>query len=203
MTIRFALRALLSVALLLGTQAGATSLLRTDVAELSTTSDTVVHGTVRRVQSRWSGDRRRIVTDVEIEVTEALKGEPGHTLVVTQPGGRVGDIGQVVHGLASFSPGEEVVVFLEQRGKSAFRVAGMAQGKFQVKRDPDGKAVLAVPEPTGDSLLLDPVTRQPTVSAMKPMPLSELKASVRTALEQARPKPAQQAPVKPEQEKRQ
>lgn len=197
MTIRLALRALLSITLLLGFPAGATTLLRTDVAELSANSDTIVQGTVRRVQSRWSGDGRRIVTDVEIEVKDALKGQPGGTVLVTQPGGKVGDIGQVVHGLASFSPGEEVVVFLERRGRVSFRVSSMAQGKFNVRRGADGKTVLAVPEPTGDTLLLDPVTRQPTESAMKPMPLTELKASVRTALE--RPQPArQQAPSKPE-----
>ena len=202
MTIRFALRALLSITLLLGLPAGATTLLRTDVAELSANADTIVQGTVRRVQSRWSGDGRRIVTDVEIEVKDALKGQPGGTVLVTQPGGRVGDIGQVVHGLASFSPGEEVVVFLEKRGKVSFQVSSMAQGKFNVRRGADGKTVLAVPEPTGDTLLLDPVTSQPTESAMKPVPLTELKASVRTALERARPQPAQQrAPSK--QEKRQ
>jgi hypothetical protein len=185
MTIRFALRALLSLSLLLGLPAGATTLIRRDVAELSSLSDTVVHGTVRRVQSRWSGDRRRIITDVEIQVTDTLKGQPGGTVLVTQPGGTVGDIGQTVHGLASFTPGEEVVVFLERRGRVAFEVSGMAQGKFQVRRGADGKTLLAVPEPT-DALLLDPVTREPTTSALKPLPLSELKASVRTALERAR-----------------
>ncbi len=187
MTIRFALRALLSITLLIGLPVGATTLLRTDVAELSSASDTIVQGTVRRVQSRGSGDGRRIVTDVEIEVTDTLKGQPGGTVLVTQPGGKVGDIGQVVHGLATFSPGEEVIVFLEKRGKVSFQVSSMAQGKFQVRRDADGKTVLAVPESTGDTLLLDPVTRQPTTSAMKPVPLTELKASVRTALQRAEP----------------
>lgn len=185
MTIRFALRALLCLSLLVGLPSGATTLIRRDVAELSSQSDTVVHGTVRRVQSRWSGDRRRIVTDVEIQVTDTLKGQPGSTVLVTQPGGTVGDIGQTVHGLASFTPGEEVVVFLERRGRVAFEVSGMAQGKFQVRRGADGKTLLAVPEPT-DALLLDPVTREPTTSAHKTVPLSELKAHVRTALERAR-----------------
>jgi hypothetical protein len=191
MTSRIAPRVLLTVALLLGLSAGATTMLRTDVAELTSTADAVVQGTVRRVESRWSGDHRRIVTDVEIQVTEALKGEPGSTVIVTQPGGHVGDIGQVVHGLASFTPGEEVVVFLERRGPDAFQVSAMAQGKFRVQRSADGKTVLAVPESPGDSLLLDPVTHQPTVSAMKTVPLSELKSHVRTALEQSR-QPARQ-----------
>lgn len=189
MTIRFAWRTLLSLSLLLGLPSEATTLLRKDVAELSSASDAVVHGTVRRVQSRWSGDRRRIITDVEIEVTESLKGQPGGTVLVSQPGGTVGDIGQVVHGLAHFTPGEEVVVFLERRGKASFEVSGMAQGKFQVRRE--GKTVLAVPEPT-DALLLDPVTREPTQSALKPVALSELKATVRAALERARPQEKRQ-----------
>ena len=135
-------------------------MLRVDLPELAQTADAVVHGTVRRVESRWSGDGRRIVTDVEIQVTETLKGQPGSTVLVTQPGGRVGDIGQVVNGLASFTAGEEVVVFLERRGAAApSACTGMAQGKYQVQRSADGSRALAVPEATGDALLLDPDTR--------------------------------------------
>lgn len=182
-----ALRALLPFVLLLSLAASATTMLRADLPELAQTSDTIVHGTVRRVESRWSGDGRRILTDVEIQVTEALKGQAGSTVLVTQPGGRVGDIGQKVSGLASFTPGEEVVVFLERRGTQAFRLSGMAQGKYQVQRTEGGKSAMAVPEPTGDVLLLDPDTRQPTDSSRRSLSLPELKAAIRTALEQQRP----------------
>lgn len=184
MTLRSTLSALLAVALLLGLPAAATTMLRIDLPELAQTADTVVHGTVRRMESRWSGDRRRIVTDVEIEVTETLKGQAGSTVLVVQPGGRVGDIGQLVQGLASFTEGEEVVVFLERRGTSAFRVTGMAQGKYQVRRSADDRSVLAVPENTGDSLILDPATRQPTASAQRTLTLDELKAAIKTVLQQ-------------------
>jgi hypothetical protein len=182
-----ALRALLPVVLLLCLPASATTMLRADLPELAQSADTIVHGTVRRVESRWSGDGRRIVTDVEIQVTESLKGQAGGSVVVTQPGGRVGDIGQSVSGLASFTPGEEVVLFLERRGAQAFRVAGMAQGKYQVQRSAEGTRALAVPEPTGDVLLLDPDTRQPTSSTQRSLPLTELKASFRTALQRTPP----------------
>jgi hypothetical protein len=187
MKLHVALRALLPSVLLLSLAASATTMLRADLPELAQTSDAIVHGTVRRVESRWSGDGRRIVTDVEIQVTEALKGQTGQagsTVLVTQPGGRVGDIGQRVSGLAAFAPGEEVVVFLERRGKQAFRVSGMVQGKYQVQRTGDGKSAMAVPEPTGDALLLDPDSRQPTASSLRSMTLPELKAAIRTALEQ-------------------
>jgi hypothetical protein len=195
MKLHTAHRALLPFVLLLSLSASATTMLRADLPELAQTSDAIVHGTVRRVESRWSGDGRRIVTDVEIQVTEALKGQAGSTVLVTQPGGQVGDIGQRVSGLAAFTPGEEVVVFLERRGKTAFRVSGMAQGKYQVQRPEGGKSAMAVPEPTGDVLLLDPDTRQPTASSQRSLSLQELKAAIRTALEQ------KQAPVR-SQEKR-
>lgn len=195
MTLRFALATILAAALLFGQPAAATTMLRIDLPELSQTANTVVHGTVRRVESRWSGDRRRIVTDVEIEVTEALKGQVGSTVLLIQPGGTVGDIGQTVHGLATFTPGEEVVVFLDRHGSRSFRVTGMAQGKYQVRRSADGRSALAVPEGTGDALLLDPDTRKPTSSTQRALSLEELKAAIRAALQQP-------SPAKPAQEKR-
>ncbi len=192
MTLPMALRALLPFVLLLGLSASATTMMRADLPELARTADTIVHGTVRRVESRWSGDGRRIVTDVEIQVTEALKGQASGSVLVTQPGGRVGDIGQKVSGLASFAPGEEVVLFLERRGPQAFRVAGMAQGKYQVQRSGDGTRVLAVPESTEDVLLVDPDTRQATASSARTLSLAELKASIRTALQQSPAKGTQE-----------
>jgi hypothetical protein len=184
MTPRSALRALLVAALLLGLPAAATTMLKMGLPELAQTADTVIHGTVRRVESRWSGDRRRIITDVEIEVTEALKGQAGSTVLVIQPGGRVGDTGQIVHGMASFTEGEEVVVFLDRRGSRAFQVTGLAQGKYQVRRSADNRSALAVPESTKDVLLLEPDTRQPTTAEQKTLTLAELKAAIRTALQQ-------------------
>jgi hypothetical protein len=184
MTLRSALSAVLAATLLLGLPAAATTMLRIDLTQLAQTADTVVHGTVRRTESRWSGDRRRIVTEVEIEVTEALKGQASGTVLIVQPGGQVGDIGQLVHGLATFTPGEEVVVFLDRHGPSAFRVTGMAQGKYQVRHSADNRSVMAVPEGTGDALLLDPQTRQPTASEHRTLSLADLKAAIRTALQQ-------------------
>ena len=184
MTLRSLPPMLLAGLLLLGLPAAATTMLRLELPELAQSSDTVVHGTVRRVESRWSGDRRRIVTDVEIQVTEALKGQPGSTVLLVQPGGKVGDIGQAVHGSASFTPGEEVVVFLERRGATAFRLYGMAQGKYQVRHAADSQTPLAVPEDTQEVRLLDPDTRQATQSTRKTLTLQELKAAIRTALQQ-------------------
>lgn len=178
-------RALFSAFLLFCLSASATSMLRVDLPELSRSADVIVHGTVRRLESRWSGDGRRIVTDVELQVTEALKGDASGTLVITQPGGRVGDIGQRVSGLATFTPSEEVVVFLERQGDRDFRVVGLAQGKYSVQRTPgrEGKGeAMAVPEATSETLLVDATTHAPTTSSRRTLPLAELKTAIRAAL---------------------
>ncbi|RKH13738.1 hypothetical protein D7V97_04740 [Corallococcus sp. CA053C] len=190
MSIRQSVRTLVLAALLGGLPVGATTMLRADLPQMAQASDAVVQGVVRRVQSRWSGDKLRIVTDVEIQVTESLKGQPGGTVLVTQPGGRVGDIGQVVSGLASFSEGEEVVVFLEKKGAAAFRLAGMAQGKYQVQRSASGASAMAVPAPTGDAVLIDPKTHQESVSSAKPVTLEQLKTAIRAALQAQQGAPA-------------
>ena len=163
--------------------AGATTMLREEVTDLSRVSDVVVRGTVRRVESRWTQDRMRIVTEVEISVAETLKGKGGATVKILQPGGQVGDIVQKVSGLASFSQGEEVVVFLERRPGERYMVAGMAQGKFRVERSSDGTAAFAVPEPVGDALVLDPTSRAPTAERHRVLELEEMRRTVRATLQ--------------------
>lgn len=182
--------------------ARATTMLAADVPSLTRSSDAVVRGTVTSVQSRWTGDRMRIVTDVQIEVEESLKGTPPRQVTVVQPGGVVGDIGQRVSGLASFQPGEEVVVFLEKRPGATYRVAGMAQGKFRVERSTDRRAAYAVPESVGDAVLLDPETRQPVEPVTRPVKLEELRRQVLSVARTPPPAdPPRRDPSKPLPEK--
>jgi hypothetical protein len=161
---------------------GATTLLGLDLSALSQRSDSVVRGKVQDVQSRWSGDGKRIVTDVRVEVAESLKGEPAQTVTVTQPGGRVGDIGQRVDGIAAFQPGEEVVLFLERHGGTRFQLTGMAQGKYRLQRSADGRETFAIPELLKETRVIDPLTRQPLQQALRsPLSLEELRRQVRAA----------------------
>jgi hypothetical protein len=153
----------------------------------------VVRGKVKKMQSRWAKTGGRIVTDIEVEVTEALKGEPAKTIVIRQPGGVVGDIGQKVQGLATFEPGEEIVVFLEQRPGNAFDVYGSAQGKFRLKASDDGKKLLAVPDAMEGTSLLDPVTRQPVAPQTEPIALDTLRAKIKKAKNTATPRPARKS----------
>lgn len=174
------LRALLLALLSLPAAAWATTVLRADVPALTRLSDAVVRGRVVSLQSHWTGDGLRIVTDVRLEVTEALKGAPAHTITIRQPGGTVGNIGQRVSGLASFKAGEEVVVFLERRGP-VHVVTGLAQGKFHLDRLKDGR-VRATPDDSGDARVVDPKTRAPLTPDRAPRSLERLRAQVREAL---------------------
>lgn len=166
----------------IATVGSATTLLAMDVAALTKSSEVVVRGYVLKVEPRWTTDRSRIITDATIEISETWKGATGaKTLVAMQPGGEIGEIGQRVEGVASFEPGEEVVLFLEPRG-DRFTVTGMAQGKFRLERSSDGKVTFARPERAGEAVLLDPVTRQPVARAERVLTVEQLKAQVRAAL---------------------
>jgi hypothetical protein len=137
----------------------------------------VVRGKVVSSQARWTADHGRIITDTTIEVAEALKGRPAKTVVVMQPGGEVGDVGQRVDGVASFHPGEEVVVFLEARGVERFTLSGMAQGRFRVERAADG-TVHARQDQCADLYLVDRSSRLPSSRQPLDLPVDELKRQI-------------------------
>lgn len=168
--------------------AAATTMWKSDVTELARSSASVVRGTVQNIQSHWTGDHMRIVTDVDIAVTETLKGEPARTVRVTQPGGQVGHLGQSVEGIAAFAQGEDVVVFLTPAGSRQFALSGMAQGKYSISRAADQKTLLAVPERSG-AVMLDRTTRAPMAMTPAPLALDTLREKVRLS-DAARPKPS-------------
>jgi hypothetical protein len=167
--------------LVLSPRALATSMLHQNIDSLTQSSDAVVRGKVKTTQSRWSADHMRIITEVTIEVAEFFKGGSSSTLIVQQPGGEIDGIGQKVSGLASFSEGEEVVLFLEHLETDKYRVAGMAQGKYRVERSSDKKAVFVVPESMEEARVIDPQTHAPVESDRQPMELASLKAKIRAA----------------------
>lgn len=158
----------------------ATTMIAMDVPTLTRASDLVVRGTVVKREARWTSDGQRIMTDTELEIAEVLKGNAvvGRSIVLMQPGGEVGDIGQRVHGVATFRVGEEVVVFLERRGEKAF-VVGLAQGRLLVDRSGATPMVRGGEETL---FLLDAKTHQPVPNPVQPMSLDELKRVVAQSL---------------------
>lgn len=164
-------RSLALGAVLVAALAHATTLLAMDIAALSKGSGAVIRGTVKSVESRWTKDGARIMTDAVIDVRETWKGTHRDTVTVMQQGGVIGEVGQLVHGTIPFRSGDEVVLFLEPRGER-FMITGMMQGVFRVDGDTARQAL------EGDALFLDPSTRQPTQPSSVTMSLNALRAQV-------------------------
>ena len=91
-------------------------------------------GTATDAYSRWEtvGKSRRIVTYVRVNVAQPIDGRPppDTSLMLRTLGGRVGDIGQLVHGEARFSLDEPSVMFLSEYADGVMGVTAMAQGHY-------------------------------------------------------------------------
>jgi hypothetical protein len=110
--------------------------------ELVRQSRYVVVGASVEAISRWEdvGKSRRIVTYHRFVVDRGLgsKRPAEKELWVRTLGGRVGDIGQIVHGEAAFTPGETAAVFLAPGADGVLRVTAMSLGHFPVLTDKAG-----------------------------------------------------------------
>ncbi len=95
-------------------------------------------GAATEAYSRWEsvGASRRIVTYVQVLVTQPIDGRPPPetTLMLRTLGGRVGDIGQLVHGEAKFELDAPAVVFLAPDSDGVLGVTAMAQGHYPLSR---------------------------------------------------------------------
>jgi len=114
--------------------ATATLLVPQSPADLGRASELVVRGEVAEVRSFWNASRTKILTEVEVVVEESYKGQ-ATTVRVLQLGGEVDNVRMTVSGALAWTPGEEVLLFLERGASDRFRVAGFSQGKFQVEYD--------------------------------------------------------------------
>ncbi|MDB4965534.1 MAG: hypothetical protein JWN44_1223 [Myxococcales bacterium] len=128
-----------AAAICVATAAHATVLVPLDTQAMTARADRVLLGTVESLAAHWTDDRQAIYTDVTVRVSRAYKGsaKPGERVVVRREGGVVGGVGMKVFGAAHFVAGEEVLLFLENRGGSAYTV-GMTQGKLAVVTGADG-----------------------------------------------------------------
>jgi hypothetical protein len=167
------MRRWLAVALLaLAARAGAATFVETSVEEVARSASAVVHGVVLGRESRLTADGR-IVTEVEIAVSSAWKGEAEPIVRVLVPGGSLGWIASTNDAAASFEDGEEVVVFLARHARGGYSVTGHALGKFAVVGQ-DARAAV------GGARML-PRALATGERSVGTMPLAELERRVRSA----------------------
>ncbi len=111
----------------------ASTVLRFEVEDLVDRAVVIVHGKVVDKSARRSADGA-IVTDLEVEVEEALKGFRGQTLTFTVYGGVLGTRGSAVAGAPQFEEDEEVLLFLGRMNQQGVRTTiGLSQGKYTIR----------------------------------------------------------------------
>lgn len=92
----------------------------------------IVQGTVVRAWSAWGDSKEFIWTHYELRVADALKGFVAQSIVISEPGGVVGDTGMQIAGAPRYSAGEEVVLFAVRTPIGYLRTAGWGQGKYVI-----------------------------------------------------------------------
>ena len=116
-----------------------------ELPELVRQSERVVVATALQSESRWEtvGRARRIVTYTRLRVDETIHGDASETeIMVRTLGGKVGKVGQIVHGEALLLLHEPAVLFVGRAPDGIVGVAGMSQGHFPVRADANGTSRL-------------------------------------------------------------
>ncbi len=121
---------LVVTALLAAGQARATTVHPFSLDELTYVADRIVVGQVLTTEANFTRDGSAIVTTVEVQVDEVLKGPAvAEPLAIRVLGGEAAGLVLRVEGTPRFDPGEQVLLFLEE-GSHGLEVLGWAQGKL-------------------------------------------------------------------------
>jgi hypothetical protein len=110
--------------------------------ELIALAENVIEGTVTRVTSELTDSQNRVVTTVEITVSDTMKGSLNKqsTIYFDLPYGRVGNFVVMASEMPNYTEGEVVILFLRSDGTGALIPLGGNRGKHKVAVDPeDGK----------------------------------------------------------------
>lgn len=125
----------LAAALLLPLGAPATTVEAPAFKDLVSQADYVVRGVVKSVTSEWrqtDDGRSYIASQVEIDVSDVIKGTPPEKVVLQMLGGRVGDDELVVEGAPKFQIGDEDVFFVHGNGRMLSPLVGIMHGVYPI-----------------------------------------------------------------------
>lgn len=123
---------LFSAGLLAAAPAFATVMVKLSLRDLVGRADRVVIGSVQSTSSRWTKNRRHIITEAVVRVNRTVHGPHAQTVTIRRLGGAVGKIGMRVTGTAILTKGQQVLLFTELRGGARY-VVGMSQGAFRLQ----------------------------------------------------------------------
>jgi len=167
------------VLLAMAATAAATTLVRMSVAKISQTAQAIVRARCLESSARW--DSGEIWTFTSFSVGEVWNGAAPARITVRLLGGRVANLTSTVSGIPRFSPGEDVVLFLERMPTSDFSIVSWQQGTFRIHRDlANGQE--SVEQDTASFATFDPATRRFETVGIRRMPLDAFRAQVDAAL---------------------
>jgi len=117
--------------------AGATTLIRSGLDQLTAENETVVYGRVLDIHSYWNAEHTMIMTDVRVRASQVLKGDrAAREISFTLLGGTVGDITTLIIGGPELVPGSDYVLFLNRErlhgDRDVLTVRDLAQGAFEI-----------------------------------------------------------------------
>ena len=118
------------------------------MSDLAFFADVVVTGRVATITAGWDPEVNAIYTYVTVDVVEVLKSDiRDPRITIKQLGGVAGGVGLSIADQATFTVGEEVLLYLEARPRDAtLYTSALWQGKWAVRQDVRGQP-LAVREP--------------------------------------------------------
>ena len=144
----------------------ATTILPVDFSQMVAESELIVVGRVTAIRSQETAGRRTIESFVTVDVTDALKGQPGRAVVFRVPGGQVGRYRRVMVGAPEFDEGDEVVLFLNGNGPVVPMPYGLSQGVYRIQRGASGAVVTPLVTDGATRVVRgDPARRPLTVDA--------------------------------------
>jgi hypothetical protein len=187
-----ALIALVALALagLFATDAQATTVFYQTDAQLVALSDRVLHGRVLDVRTELDPDTDTIYTVARLTVLEDLTGFTDSIIEVREPGGTLGATRLWIPGATTYTPGDQLVLCLKQRGGkwlslaksfSAFHVEfASSRGSLMLRRDVKNLDVIAAPVQGPDVRTLDEfrniVSSVKGTQSVKPVPQADASA---------------------------
>ena len=172
--------------LVLSLPSGATLVPRMTVEQMMESSDAVIHGTIARTWSAWDSSHEFIWTHYELHLTESMLGDRLDKVVISEPGGTVGNESMEIVGAPRYRIGEEVVLLTARTPIGYLRTSGWGQGRFDVVADPrtgakvvrSGLAGIELVEPAGAATAA-PLKPGTSPKSLDGLPLDQFKGRIK------------------------
>jgi hypothetical protein len=158
----------------------ATTLKRMSITDLSRAARTVVRARCITNSTRWEAGE--IWTFTTFDVEEIWKGSAPAQITVRMLGGSAGNLTSTVSGVPRFSPGEELILFLERTPAQDFSIVSWMQGTFRIAHNHTTGEETATQD-TAAFPVFDPALRRFETTGIRRMPIDAFHSLVIASVE--------------------